>query len=184
LRRAYSGSNTIKGLNLKIAVFIFLLVAIPVSAGVEHFDFKRQLFGTPSTLSVWIQSINTSTGYVTVNGVDTQQPSTPFTWNWGDGTITQGWFPSAHTYSDRTKNYVITVTSHYPGGGTDSTQTAVRFVTPQINPVTFPSDISVAIPNYDITLISRMPGYYPPGSLTHFDDSFFTIVPRSTAENV
>jgi hypothetical protein len=171
-------------LNAQKFVFVFFLAAIPASVVAEQFDFKRQLFGSPSTLSVWIQSINTSTGDVTVNGVDTQGLSTPFTWNWGDGIITQGWFPAEHTYTNRTKNYIITVTSHYPGGGTDSAQTAVRFVTPQINPVTFPSDINVTIPGSSVTLTSRMPGYNPPASLTYFDNSFFPVVPRSTVEYI
>jgi hypothetical protein len=174
----------INRLNLKIVFFVFLPAAIPVLAGAEQFDFKRQLFGAPSTLSVWIQSIDTSTGYVTVNGVDTQCPSTPFTWDWGDGTIVQGWFPSEHTYSDRTINYVITVTSHYPGGGTDSAQTMAHFVSPQIFPRILPSDIGVTIPDSSVTLISRMPGYNPPPGLTYFDDSFFPVVFRSTVEYV
>jgi hypothetical protein len=184
LCRLYSGGNKINGFNFKIPVFIFVLSVIPVLAGAEQFDFKQQLFGTPSTLSVSIQSIDTTAGYVVVNGADSRQPTTPFTWNWGDGTITQGWFPSSHTYSDRTKNYIITVTSHYTGGGTGSAQTMAHFVSPQISPRMLPSDISVTIPDSSVTLTSRMPGYNPPPGLTYFDDSFFPVVPRSTVEYI
>jgi len=52
-----------------------------------------------------------------------------------------------------------------------------------VTPVALPDDIKVTIPNTAVSLATRMP-YIPPSSLTVFNDSCFTIVPRSTAEYV
>ena len=169
---------------LQIAVFVLICLVI-TAAKAEAFDFKRQLFDPLSTLSIAVESIDANTGEVTVNGCDSQCPTIPFTWNWGDGSEPEnGWFPRVHTYTNLTKNYVITVTSHYCGGGTDTAEIVARFVAPQINPVNLPSAIEVTIPDSNVSLASRMPGYYPPADLTHFDDSFFEIVPRATIEYV
>ena len=104
---------------------------VPLVAGekLEWTDIRleRELFGELSAISVWVVNINSSTGEVTVNGVDTQEPTIPFTWDWGDGTIHGGWFPQQHTYSDVTKNYIVKVTAHYSGGETDSGEVLVRF---------------------------------------------------------
>jgi hypothetical protein len=164
----------------------FVLICLAIAATkAEAFDFKQQLFGPPSTLTVNIESINADTGEVTVNGCDSQCPTTPFTWNWGDGSEPEdGWFPMQHTYTNLTQNYIITVTSYYSGGGTDTAETVVRFTAPQISPIPLPSAIEVTIPDSDVSLASRMPGYYPPATLTHFDDSFFEIVSRATIEYV
>lgn len=148
------------------------------------FDFKHELFDSPSTLSLSVLSIDGSTGQVVINGGDSQCPTTPFTWNWGDEAVQDGWFPSNHTYSDTSQNYLVGVTAHYSGGGSDTSETLVRFVAPQINPVALPSNVSVTIPTEAVTLSSRMPGYVPPGSLTYFSDDDFGVVPRSTIEYV
>ena len=149
-------------LNLKILIVSLVLASIPTLLTAQSFDFKDQLFGTPSTLSVNVQSIDTTTGLVTANGADAQGPTTPFTWDWGDGIITTGFFPQQHTYSDPTENYIVEVTSHYSGGGTDTKEIQARFAAPQIAPVILDSDIQVSIPDNDVTLSSRMPGYLPP----------------------
>jgi len=94
------------------------------------FDFKQQRFDPPSTLTISVRSIDSDTGQVIVNGCDTQRPTTPFTWDWGDEQVTSGFFPQQHTYSDLTKNYIIMVTSHYSGGGMNTAQTLASFTTP------------------------------------------------------
>jgi len=167
-------------------------LTVPLVAGTEQsatvkaesFDFTQQLFGAPSTLSVNLQSVDTGTGQIMANGGDSQGPTTPFTWDWGDGSSTTGFFPQNHTYSDLTKNYIVSVTSHYSGGGTDTKEMQARFAAPQITPATLDSDIQVSIPDSDVALSSRMPGYVPPATLTHFDSSQFGVVPRSTIEYV
>jgi len=165
-----------------LAVTAALLV-VPMCAEAQGFNFSAQLFGPPSTLSVFIQSIDPGTGIVNANGGDSRMPTTPFTWDWGDGNVTQGFFPQQHTYGDTTRNYIITVTAHYSGGGMDSVEILVLFQAPPISPVLFPSDIQVTIPANDIVLGSHVSGFIPP-TLSHFADSNFGVVPRSTIEYV
>lgn len=166
-----------------MGVFVFILCVVASSTQGDEFDFARQLFGPLSTLSIFVQSLDVSTGLVEINGADTQEPTVPFSWDWGDATQTQGFFPQQHTYADRTKNYAIQVTSHYSNGGTDTTETVVRFVGPQVSPIQLPIEIAVSIPADALVLESRMPGYGPP-ALTFFDDEHFGVVPRSTIEYV
>ena len=162
-----------------------VLAGSAATARAGTFDFKSQLFGSPSSLAVNVESVDTGNGQVVANGGDSQGPTTPFTWDWGDGSApVSAWFPAQHVYSDRTKNYIITVTSHYSGGGTDTVQVLGRFAAPAIAPIAIPSDVAVTIPTSDVTLASRMPGYAPPATLTHFDDGHFGVVPRSTVEYV
>ncbi len=170
--------------SIRIVVAAVATAVAGVASKAEEFNFARQLFGPPSTLSVWVQSLNATTGTVEINGVDTQGPLTPFSWEWGDGTQTQGFFPQQHVYGDRARNYAVHVTAHYSGGGTDSTETVVRFVSPIINPIPLPSELQVAIPSSAVALGSRMPGYSPPATITFFADADFGIVPRSTLEYV
>jgi hypothetical protein len=167
--------------NVSIALTVLSVASL---ARAEDFNFSRQLFGPPSTLSIFVQSINPSTGSVEINGGDTQGPLTPFSWEWGDGTQTQGFFPQQHVYGDRARNYAVHVMAHYSGGGTDSTEAVVRFVSPIINPIPLPSDLQVTIPSSAVALGSRMPGYSPPATITFFADTDFGIVPRSTIEYV
>ena len=78
-----------------------------------------------NTLSVSRPIVDARTGKVTVYGQDTSRPTTPFTWDWGDGSSATGFFPMIHTYADLSQNYVVTVTAHYADGGTDKKQVAV-----------------------------------------------------------
>ena len=106
-------------------------------------------------------------------------------WDWGDGTIENGWFAMTHTYADISENYILRVTAHYSGGGEEEAEAVVRFVPPTILPITLSDMIPVYIPdNNDVlsTLGTRL--YQPPTSLTYFDNSFFTTIPRSTLEYV
>ncbi len=74
----------------------------PVACGSrELFSYHDALFAPHSSLSISVQSIDHETGEVTINGVDTQCPTIPFTWDWNDESpIIQGWFPQTHTYTD------------------------------------------------------------------------------------
>ena len=167
------------------ALAAVVLTATTAARADDPFDYAEVLFDPPSTLFVNVESVDTGTGVVHASGADSQCPGTPFTWDWGDGTDPEsGWFPSQHTYTNLSQNYIITVTAHYSGGGTDTTQQLVRFQAPSITPVALPADLAVTIPDSDVTLDSRMPGYTPPATLTHFDDSHFTVTPRSSIEYV
>ena len=166
------------------ALVITLNVANPQIALSQSFSFQKWLFGQPSTLSLWIIDINKHTGEVNINGSDTQQPGIPFTWDWGDGTVHDGWFPQHHTYTNITENYIVKVIAHYGGSEEDSAKILVRFIRPAITPISLSQDIEVFIPNHEMNLTSRMPGYTIPENLTYFDDSFFNIIPRSTVEYI
>jgi len=158
-------------------------VGTPPGAGSNPvFDFKQQLFGSPSTLSASVQEINTATGHVLITGGDSECPTIPFTFNWGDGTVDEGWFPKEHTYADAARNYVVKVTAHYSGGGTNLAETVARFAPPDIDPVALPSELAVTIPSHPVSLSSRL--YTLPNNLTYFGDSFFDVFPRASIEYV
>ena len=156
----------------------------PPTTSITAFNFSSVLFGRSSSLGASVQTIDRTLGNVVVNGGDTRQPTIPFTFDWGDGKVTNTFFPGTHTYSDTNKNYVITVTAHYSDGTTDSVQFAALFNTPTIKPISLPDDIKVTIPSSPVLLESRMPGYKPSSNLTVFNDSCFTIIPRSTVEYI
>jgi hypothetical protein len=170
--------------NLLIFLTFFFFNTRCLFAQTNFFDYKRYLFGSPPTITLSVQSLDTSTGSVTINGVDTQGPTTPFTWNWGDGSMTSGFFPQSHTYTTTTKNYIAKVTANYSGGTKDSADVLLRFVPLSINPIALSPDIAVTIPNNTVDLISRQPGYGFSSSLSYFDDSFFSTIPRSTIEYI
>jgi hypothetical protein len=167
-------------------VIIVLLFTIDQSifSQTSSFDYKRYLFGSPSTLSLSVQSLDKSTGKVTVNGGDSQGPTTPFMWNWGDGSVTSGFFPQSHTYTTTTKNYILNVTAYYSGGAIDSTGILLRFVPPSVNPITLSPDIAVTIPNKNVTLVSRQQEYGFSSTLSYFGDSFFITLSRAVLEYV
>jgi hypothetical protein len=169
---------------LLVSCALALIAVTILAATALGFDFSRCLFGDPSTLTIFIQEIDRATGYVLVNGGDSQQPSTPFTWIWGDGVVENGWFPMVHTYADLDRNYVLRAVAHYSGGGTDTAMVVVMFAPPEINPLSLPDEVLVAIPDSTVALDSHWPPYTPPEGLTGFASSFFDLIPRSTIEYV
>lgn len=168
---------------ISTSILIGVACSPVASAHGGEFSFSPQFFGPPSTLSIFVQSLDVSSGLVEINGADAQQSMIPFSWDWGDSLQTQGFFPQQHTYAEPTRNYVVRVTAHYPGGGTDAAETVVRFVAPEISPIQLPAESLVSIPASLATLTSRMPGYGLP-DLGFFDDQEFSVVPRSTVEYV
>jgi hypothetical protein len=76
-----------------------------------------------SQMFLRLNSLDLKTGIVDVNGVDYRRPeTTPFTWNWGDGSITQGWFPQSHVYPTIRQDYLLQVTSHEDDGSSECAQ--------------------------------------------------------------
>jgi hypothetical protein len=148
----------------------------------DHFDYKRYLFGTIPTLRLAVHFIDTGAGYVTINGEDSRGPSTPFTWHWGDGSVTIGFFPQSHIYTDRQKNYLVKVIARYSDGTKDSSEVLVKFVAPTIAPIEIPSLLAVKIPENKPILGTRL--YTTPVHLTGFQDDHFTTVSRSTLEYI
>jgi hypothetical protein len=77
-------------------------------------------FGTGS-VQLWTHASSGAT--VEINGVDPAQPTEiPFTWVWGDGTQTTGWFPQTHTYPRLDRAYTLTVIAHENDGTMDCAQ--------------------------------------------------------------
>ena len=147
----------------------------------NSFTFQSALFGPLQTLSLNVVSVNPTNGAVTINGNDTRAPSTPFQWQWGDGSVTSGGFPQSHTYPNTTSNYVVTVTAFYNDGSTGTAQTVVWFKPPSVLPVTLPSDTIVTIATSPQTLATR---FYSIPPLTNFSATNFGIIPRTTIEYV
>ncbi len=174
---------------MKKIFFTFWLISINLTilgdlSAQEIFNYKKYLFNLPSTLSINIEEVNRMTGYVRVNGYVSGGP-TYISWEWGDGTIENGWFPMTHTYTDVTQNYILEVIANYAGGGKDTAETIIRFVPPFISPITLPDMIAVHIPDNEVVLDTMGTRLYPPPTyLTFFDDDFFPIIPRSTIEYI
>ncbi len=116
---------------------------------------------------------------------NTQQPTTPFTFAWGDGTVSKSFFPATHTYSNTSTDYVLTVTAHYAMGTSSPFDVPVQFVPSDVTtPVPYPSTLAVSIPDAPVSLGTTEPAYAPP-TLSFFPDSSFTpLVPRATVEYV
>ncbi len=147
------------------------------------FNFQSAIFCPYQSLSLGVVSINSTGGAVTINGVDTRQPGTPFQWQWGDGSTTRGFFPQSHTYTSVTSNYVVTLTAFYSEGSTGMAQTIVWFTAPKLQPVPLPADTAVTIPTSVETILSRN-GYGFSSTLTNFTATNFGVIPQTTIQYV
>jgi len=169
----------------RIRIFLSVLLAaglcVPVAIA-QSFHFAADLSAPPQTLNVHVVSASASTGETTLNGGDTQPVSTAFTWNWGDGSVTVGYFPQQHTYADTSRNWIVEVTAHYAAGGTSRARAVVFFVAPAISAISVPSGVGVSIPDHDVAL--GVHHYAAPAGLGHFDNSAFAVVPRASIEYV
>jgi hypothetical protein len=94
-------------------------------------------------LQLSITGASLISGVVQVDAVDTREPTAPFTWNWGDGTATQGFSPQSHTYTSLSQNYLLQVTSHENDGSTDCSQIPVDFQNPVVKQWGLPGDVPV-----------------------------------------
>lgn len=153
-----------------------------VPAAEPSLSFARQLSGPPQSLTAAAVSV-APTGAVRINGVDIRRPALPFTFAWGDGTTSQGWFPASHAYTDTTRNYVVRVTAHYSQSEQDFVDAGVRFRPSVLKPVAYPASLAVTVPNQTVALGTTDPRFRAP-VLSYFDDSFFTAQPRATVEYV
>jgi len=163
----------------------YLSALLLFSATVQADSFSYEPYLTiPKTLFFIPPVVNKDTGQVTLNGGDSRRPTIPFTWDWGDGNVEDGWFPMQHVYADTGRNYAVSVTAHYGDGASDRTQTPIYFTPPTISPVRLPDKTAVTIPDMTVSLDSRMPGYVPPTGLTFMEDACFGTTPRETIEYV
>lgn len=160
------------------ALMILGILATPLDAMQRRFTFA-ELGKDTGTLSVGEPTI--AGARVTVNGMDAARPGTPFTFDWGDGSASRGFFPGQHVYADTSRNYTVTVTAHY-GDRTDARSVQVSFVKPTF---TYRRDPSipkrVRVAARPVPLATTMPGYRPPTDLLGFDDSGLAV-PRDALE--
>src|SRR4030042_1831883 len=131
---------------MRYKYFLFpWLLLFPTIVQAESFSYKPYLTA-PKTLFLLPPAVNKDTGQVAVNGGDSRHPTVPFTWDWGDGNVIDGWFPMQHVYADKERNYAVTVTAHYSDGTSDWTKAAIYFAAPSILPIWLRARITVAIP--------------------------------------
>jgi len=166
-----------------------VLLAAPLCraySGEAAFNYSACLFGRPRTLQVSVVGIDRGTGHVECSGGDSARPQEPFTWEWGDGTRSRGFFPQEHSYGNRDRTYVVLVTARYPGGKSDTVRVPVRFGPLSLSPARppLPSGVRVVIPSEKPSLRSTRAPYGVSPNLTVFDDSFFQACTREAVEYV
>jgi hypothetical protein len=145
------------------------------------FSFFENRGGPEISLTVQAPGFQGAT--VTLNGGDWRRPATPFTFDWGDGSRSESFFPAAHTYADTGRNYTVTTTAHYPSGESKVRVTA-SFVGPNYafeRDAAIPRRVKVA--SAPVRLESTMPGYEPPSGLLGFADADLSL-PRDLIEYV
>jgi hypothetical protein len=173
-------------------LIIFLLLYCHVVLA-ENFNYYKIIFGKSPTISLRYKSIDLINGAVEITGYDSRTAPGPYTWDWGDGYITQGSFPQEHIYRKLNTNYVVRVIANYSNVESDTAQLFVRFTKTNINHINLPNDILVSIPNKVPEMSSRMPAIdsiininyeqrYK--NLTFLDESFFNLIDRSQIEYV
>lgn len=160
------------------------LLASPSLGHAEPFNFGAVLQGPTQTLHVRVEHVERSTGLVVVEGGDARRPTTPFAWQWGDGTSTTGFFPQSHAYTNRARDYVVSVTAFYEGGATGTAETVVWFVPPMLRAVPVPESARVRVATAPQDLLSRQPGYGFSPQLAHFEGTDLGSVPPATIEAV
>jgi hypothetical protein len=149
-------------------------------------DYSDCLSGPARTLAVSVAEIDPTNGSVKCSGSDSARPGEPFTWEWGDGEASTGFFPQTHLYEDCRKNYIVKVTARYPDGRTDTAEVLVRFrpFAPPLKQVRLPDDVRVVVPSKMPRIRPARAPYDVPANLAVFDDSFFQACPRDTVEYV
>jgi hypothetical protein len=172
--------------HIRIRPLILAGVGLIGGARVTAGDTKPFSFfenrGSPE-LSLTVQAPGVRGATVTLNGGDARRPSTPFTFDWGDGSRSEAFFPASHTYADTGRNYTVTTTAHYPTGESKVGVIAsfVRQTYVFERDASIPRRVTVA--SAPVRLESTMPGYEPPVGLRGFADSDLAL-PRELIEYV
>ena len=141
-----------KKLILSFAVIILHLAIVSEMNAQSSFNYKKYMFDSLTTLSIYVDSIDRSSGYVIINGGDSRCPLDTFNIYWGDGTSEDGFFTFTHIYSATNTNYIVKIIANYSSGWKDTAEVLVRFLVPEISPITLNSDLAVYIPSSNITL--------------------------------
>jgi hypothetical protein len=81
-------------------------------------------------MNLAVSRLDLRSGLVDLNGFDDRKPGIiPCTWIWGDGNVTQGWFPQSHKFVNSERDYILQVRSHEADGSTDCAQILIPFRT-------------------------------------------------------
>ena len=83
---------------------------------------------TSPTLGLNIQDIDPQSGRVTINGGESRPVAKAFRFQFGDGTVREGWFPQTITYPVTNRNYTVKVTSFYTDNTCGYKEITVPFV--------------------------------------------------------
>jgi|GEM_PF-2027624 len=149
------------------SIFLFVLSISLAQGQTETFNYKKYIQTQSPTLSASTTSIDAANGNVTINGSDLQQPTTPFTFIWGDNTTTSGFFPQTHKYANTQTTYLAKVIANYSATRKDTADVFIGFNKPVIQPIALDSKLRVYIPA-SAGVVST------PTNLPPIPDEFFT----------
>jgi hypothetical protein len=162
-------------MNRYLASFGFFL-ALFAKISAQDFSYLPLVQEGTVHLTLFVEKVDNQSGQVHINGSDTRQPNVPFLWNFGDGTVILGWFPQDHTYNDKSRNYVVTVSSDG-----ESASTLILFRAPEYVPVELPNRSLVMVETKERTLISR---WYDPVETRRFNPEDFGVLNRECVQHV
>jgi NADH dehydrogenase FAD-containing subunit len=149
------------------SIFLFVLSISLAQGQTETFNYKKYIQTQSPTLSASTTSIDAANGNVTINGSDLQQPTTPFTFIWGDNTTTSGFFPQTHKYANTQTTYLAKVIANYSATRKDTADVFIGFNKPVIQFIALDSKLRVYIPA-SAGVVST------PTNLPPIPDEFFT----------
>lgn len=170
---------------MKKSLLVLIAFLTSYFSSAQNFSYDKIIKGA-STLNPSVSSLNQTTGFVEVNGVDSKAPIIPFKFEWGDGTSSTGFFPTSHTYADKTKDYILKVTATYSDGSTDFVLLNIIFTSSIsiIRTIQLPSSLAVEIPTSVNLQSTRLPSYGIPNILSPFKDADFSGTPRNVIQYV
>lgn len=151
------------------------------------FSLRKELLGPPLQTGLFPEEINPQTGEVRMAGTLTESVKEPFTWNWGDGSETRGFFPQSHQYKVPRRNYLVTMTYRQSDGRDEVGVSPVFLTMAGIKPVPLPSQVRVSIPALKVPILDLSTGrsqYANTPKIVPFDDSFFKSISRAEWEYV
>lgn len=142
-----------------------LLTGLLVPAGLLRaleMSYRPLMSGAGGALTASLTSFDPRTGAVTLNGVFTAPSAGAFRIAWGDGSSTTKYFPATHTYVDRTRSFVVTVSATATTGRRFATEVPVRFVDAVMGPWKVAPGLRVEVPTVTPDLRSTQPGMSVP----------------------
>ncbi|GAB3639437.1 BACON domain-containing protein [Spirosoma arcticum] len=164
---------------MKRTIYTGLVAAIlglsPALAQTETFNYKEYTTGLASTFGIRVQSIDRTTGAITINTAiddNRRNSSVPLTFIWGDNTPnTIGYFPQTHTYASITQNQLVRTVATFKDNQKDTAEVFVNFIKPKVSPISTDPKFKVTIPNQVVSLpIRNSTGFF---TRSYFNDDHF-----------